>query len=130
MPSPKMTNEILLAAIKGFEAERERIESQIAELREMLSGVAAGSVETVEGLTKGKRTMSPAARRRIAEGQRKRWAAVRKSGGSAAARTPKAPSSKPRLSPEGRRKIIEATKKRWALYRASKAKTAKAGAAK
>jgi len=37
MPT-KVTNEILTAAIEGFEAQKTRINAQIAELRETLSG--------------------------------------------------------------------------------------------
>ena len=62
--------------------------------------------------------MSASARRRIAEAQRKRWAAVRKA---------KAAPTKPKhkLSAAGRKAIIDATKKRWAAIRAAKAKAAR-----
>jgi hypothetical protein len=75
MPT-KLSTEILNAAIDGFEEQKNRLNAQIAELRQMLNpastnGAAAGPTPT-------KRKMSAAARRRIAAGQRKRWAAVRK----------------------------------------------------
>ena len=38
MPTPKLTNEIITAAIEGFESQRRRIDDQIAELRAMLDG--------------------------------------------------------------------------------------------
>ena len=38
MPTPKLTAEILAAAIEGFEAQKRRIDGQIAELRQMLDG--------------------------------------------------------------------------------------------
>ena len=68
--------------------------------------------------------MSVAARKRIADAQRKRWAAVKKGAASeAVASAPK--KAKRRLSPEGRRRIIEATKKRWAAVRAAARKSKK-----
>src|SRR5450759_2685666 len=71
---PKLTNEIITAAIVGFEAQKTRIDDQIAELRAMLSGSSAEPAATPE-VPKGKRRkMSAAARKRIGDAQRKRWA--------------------------------------------------------
>ena len=75
MPTQKLTNEIIAAAIEGFEAQKGRIDEQIGELRAMLSG---GRSETAVAPTvppKRKRRMSAAGRRAIAEATRKRWAA-------------------------------------------------------
>ena len=36
MPTQKLTNEMIAAAIEGFEAQKRRIDSHIAELRGML----------------------------------------------------------------------------------------------
>jgi hypothetical protein len=60
-----------------------------------------------------KRVLSPSARKRIAAGQRKRWAAVNAAKQSA----PK----KRKMSAAGRERIAEATRKRWAEFRAKKA---------
>jgi hypothetical protein len=71
----------------------------------------------------GKRHMSASARARIAEAQRKRWAASRgerSANGSGAA--PQAKASEPgkrRISPAGRRAIAEAARRRWAAARAA-----------
>lgn len=91
----RLTTEIINAAIAGFEQQKDRIDQQIA-----------------------------AARRAIADAQRKRWAAI-KSPSQAA--TPATAPVKPkrRLSAAGRRNIIAATKKRWALKRAAEAAAAK-----
>ena len=118
----KRNDEIIQAAIEGFEARKQQINHRIAELRGMLSGASAESPSASPA--NGRRTMSPAARKRIADAMRKRWAAVKK--GAA----PKAPAPAPKrakrhLSPEGRRRIIEATKKRWAAVRAAAAKARK-----
>jgi hypothetical protein len=70
----KLSHEIITAAISGFEAQKERINSKIAELRNMLhhkDGHAAAEAPKV------KRKMSAAARRRIALAQKKRWAAIK-----------------------------------------------------
>ena len=60
-----------------------------------------------------KRVVSPATRRRMAAGQRRRWAALK----AVAQPGPK----KRKLSAEGRKRIIAATKKRWAEYKSKKA---------
>ncbi len=40
MPTQKLTNEVIAAAIEGFDAQKRRIDEQIGELRAMLSGAA------------------------------------------------------------------------------------------
>ncbi len=71
--------------------------------------------------------MSAAARARIAAAQRKRWAAVKKTGEP---KGPAAPSQaakpKRRLSAAGKKAIIEGTKRRWARVKAEADKAAKA----
>jgi hypothetical protein len=61
------------AAIDGFEFQKRRIDSQIAELRQLLNGdrteAAAGADSSVP-----KRKISAAARRRMAAAQKARWA--------------------------------------------------------
>src|ERR1051325_5754561 len=121
MPLRKSDENILNAALIGLEAKKQQIESQMSEVRQMLSGDAPGqhneTAIPVRG-RRGRRRMSASARARIAEAQRKRWAAQR--GGaqvpSAGAAKPKA---KRKLSAAGRRAIIEATKRRWAKVRAA-----------
>jgi hypothetical protein len=120
-----LDKEILAAAIEGFEAQKTRLDARIAEIREKLGSdgeePAAASAAPVAG--RKRRKMSPAARKRIADAQKKRWAAVRKESGAPAAKAA-APKAKRRLSAEGRKRIIEATKRRWAMVRAA-AKEAK-----
>ena len=62
-----------------------------------------------------KKGFSAATRRRMAEGQKRRWAAI-----NAAKAEPVAP-KKRTMSAEGRQRIIDATKARWAKVRAAKA---------
>jgi hypothetical protein len=73
MPT-KLQTEIIAAAIAGFEAQKKRLDAQIAELRQMLSPVATDGNPPVP---KKRRQMSAAARARIAAAQRKRWAESR-----------------------------------------------------
>ena len=76
MPSPKLTAEIIHAAIEGFESQKRRIDSQIEELRQLLNG---GSAETgaESGTPARKRKISAAGRRRMAAAQKARWAKIR-----------------------------------------------------
>ena len=134
MPTKTLTPEILTAAIEGFEQQKLRIDAQIAELRAMLSGGRAEPAATPE-VPKGKRRkMSAAARKRIGDAQRKRWAESKKPAATApqAVAAPEAPKRK--MSAAGKRAISEATKKRWAEFHAAKAAekpvVAKKGAAK
>jgi hypothetical protein len=121
MSTQKLTPEIISAAILGFEEQKRLIDSQIGDLRALLTGQSAETAPTVEPATRKRRKMSAAGRARIAEAQRKRWAASRK---AAEPSTPEAaPKPKRRLSAAGRRAISLATKRRWALRRAEAAKT-------
>src|SRR5262249_25209243 len=77
---PQLTNEIINAAIFGFEEQKRRLDAQIAELRAMLSSGSngsAGSTSPAEPAVREKQGMSAAGRKAIAEAQRKRWAAVK-----------------------------------------------------
>ena len=127
MPTPKLTQDILLAAIEGFESQKQRIDAQLTELRQMLNGTPTESAALATP-TKGRRKLSAAARARIAEAQRKRWAAQKAAEPAQSAAKPAAPTSKPRrqLSAAGRRAIVEATKRRWARVRTEAAKAAMA----
>ncbi len=125
MPERKLTPEILSAALAGLEAQRDRIATQIADVRRMLGGSPASVSPAAETPTrKPRRKMSAAARKRIAEAQRKRWQAVRKAAEAApapakqTAKTAKAaPAHKRTMSAAGRKRIAEATRKRWAEFR-------------
>src|ERR1017187_1612790 len=119
MPT-KLTPEIITAAILGFEEQKRHVDTQIAELRAVLTGGPTEPAARPEPPKRKRRKMSAAGRKAIAEAQRKRWAASKK----AAEPSPPeaAPKPKRRLSAAGRRAIIAATKKRWALKRAEAAK--------
>ena len=65
-------------ALKGLEAERARIETEIAEVRSRLDGSTGSTAIAVVTKRQTRRKMSVAARRRISEGMKARWAAYRK----------------------------------------------------
>jgi hypothetical protein len=141
---PKLSTEIINAAILGFEEQKRRIDAEIANLRAMLSGAPAQTAAAPASaeIAAPSRKLSAAERRKIAAAQRRRWAAVK---GAAArkrqipeillgslpiaqhqtVRTRSAPVATPKkakrkLSAAGKAAIAAATKKRWASFRAAK----------
>jgi hypothetical protein len=123
MPT-KLDNDILTAAIEGLEAQKQRIDAHISEIRQRLTGGSAGPAATPEPGRK-RRKVSAAGRKRMAEAQRKRWAAKKRSGAAPAVSKSESGKPKRKLSAAGRKRIVEATKKRWALVRAAASKAAK-----
>ena len=117
----------LRAALYGYESEKAKIEEAIAQIQTQLGDRGPGrpkaATDGTEQSAPKRRTMSASGRRRIAEAQKKRWAALKQ--GKTEQQEPKR-KRKRRLSTAGRRAIIEATKKRWAAVRAAKAKASKA----
>jgi hypothetical protein len=73
----------LSAALEGLVMQKSRIEAQIAEVKRLLghgkaAPVAAAQAEAPAKTKGGRRKMSAAARKRIADAQKKRWAEYRK----------------------------------------------------
>jgi hypothetical protein len=70
--------------LKGLEAERAKIEEEIADVRRQLNSEATARGKSTTDLvvsqpsTPTKRTMSAAARKRIPEGMKRRYPALRK----------------------------------------------------
>jgi hypothetical protein len=121
MPTPKFTNEIIEAAIVGFEAQKQRIDAQIAELRATLTG--APVVPAAEPAAhKTRRKFSAQALKRMKEAQQRRWAKVRGESAPPAATTPEPAKPKRKLSKAGRANIVAALKKRWAAKKAAASK--------
>ncbi len=89
MPKGKSNEDItmLSMALLGYQSEKQRIEEKIQEIQSRLSGrvtaAAPRSTHKVEASAPtqkndGRRTLSAAARKRIAAAQKKRWAEHRK----------------------------------------------------
>jgi hypothetical protein len=74
-----MDSSLLTAALAGYEVQLQKINDAIAEIQGQL-GHRSGksSARAVAGAPKGRRKMSAAARKRIADAQKKRWAAFHK----------------------------------------------------
>jgi hypothetical protein len=66
---------LLEMALKGLEADRAKLDEEIAEIRRELG---YQSVLTKVSAVGTKRTMTPEARRRISEGMKRRYAELRK----------------------------------------------------
>src|SRR6478672_8330866 len=106
MAIPRLTNEIIDAAILGFEEQRRRLDGQIAELRAMRNGSSRNGASTAPASVRPRRKMSAAGRKAIAAAQKKRWAALR--GGSATQEAPAPKRAKRKLSAAGRAAIVAA----------------------
>lgn len=109
---PKLSKQVIEAAIDGFEAQRARIDTQIAELRAMLA--PSGSPPAAQPTIRKKSRMSAAGRRAIAEAQRKRWAAAKGEPETKVPKVAKRAKKKRVLSAAGKAAIVAALKKRWA----------------
>jgi hypothetical protein len=81
--------EILTAALEGLQAQRDRLQQQIDEVRRLMGarpGRRSSSAAAADGqespaaggkATRKRRKLSAEARQRMAEAQKRRWAAVR-----------------------------------------------------
>jgi hypothetical protein len=115
----KLTPEIIIAAIAGFEAQKTHIDSQIAELRGMLDGGRTALDRAPSEAATSREKLSAAARRKMALAQEARWAKDQSESEPASQPVTAEPAKrKRRMSAAGRRAISEATKKRWAFKRA------------
>ena len=113
----KFTPEVLNAALVGLEAQKDRIDARIAEVRSMLPGQLANPAATPDATPRKRRKFSAATRRKMKAAQQARWAKIR--GESEPAKVAAKPKRK--MSAAGRKAIIAATKKRWARVRAEAA---------
>jgi hypothetical protein len=88
-PAPP-TKEILEAALQGLEAQKQKLDEQIAQVRSLIGRRVGRPPRTTESATSAratnkragtgstKRVLSADARKRIAAAQKKRWANFRK----------------------------------------------------
>ena len=112
MPQPKLTDEILIAALEGYEVQKTRIDAHIAEIRSMLGGSHTG-VATSSEAARPKRKVSASARRRMARAQKLRWKKIKQ--GSEVKESAAKP--KRHMSASARKRIAAAQKKRWAVLK-------------
>lgn len=122
MPTPKLTAEIITAAIQGFEFQKASIDGKLAELRAMLPGGSPEAAATPEAPTRKRKKFSAASRRKMALAQKARWAKIKGKSEPSAPATAKPAKKKRKLSAAGKKAIQEALRKRWAAKRAEAAK--------
>jgi hypothetical protein len=125
---PTLSKQVIEAAIEGFEGQKLHIDAQIAELRAMLNGGPATPVTKPKPAT-ATRKMSPAALRRMREGQKRRWAKAKAEPAAPLEVVSKASKPKRKLSAAGKAAIVAALKKRWAAKRAAAGETKSAAVA-
>ena len=119
MPTQKLTNEIIAAAIEGFEAQKKRIDGQIADLRSILIGGTTEAAAAPEDAPRKRGKFSDATRLKMKEAQQRRWARIK--GESEPATSAVAPTKpKRQMSEAGRQAIAEASRRRWAAQKANK----------
>jgi hypothetical protein len=124
---PIHPRQLLEMALVGYEERKRRLDQTIAEIRSQLGnrgtgkrGASATKVETPVGR---KRVLSPAARKRIAAAQKKRWAAFKREKAAKQQQKPeverKSEEPRPRrtMSAAARKNIGDAARKRWAARR-------------
>jgi peptidoglycan hydrolase CwlO-like protein len=104
MPTPKLTAEIITAAIEGFESQKRHIDAKIAELRALLPGGTAHTAATPEAPTRKRKKFSAASRRKMAMAQKARWAKLK--GESEEPAPAAAPKAKRKLSKAGKAAIV------------------------
>jgi cell division septum initiation protein DivIVA len=76
---------MLQMALVGYQVEKQRIEERIRAIQAQLKGTRVSLASATDQKAPGtKRVLSPAARKRIAVAQRKRWAEHRRRAAQAA----------------------------------------------
>lgn len=106
--------------LRQLREERDRARSVVDRFEKAISaieGLGRSDGPRANG-SRTKKTMSAAARRRIAQSQRARWAKLRSNTKPSA--TAKASPTKRTLSPEGRKRIAAAARARWARVKAQR----------
>ena len=112
-----MTN--LNSALQQLRDERKQAQTQVEKLDQAISvieGLSGRTTRTASGPRAG-RSLSAAARKRISEAQRARWAQRKKQAGTVSSTGPRAVPSRKPLSASARRRIAAAQKARWAKFR-------------
>jgi hypothetical protein len=99
----------LAGVLKELRQERSRLDQAIQAIGELVRRNHTGAIQ--QSATRPRRTVSAAARRKMAAAQRARWAKIRGAKTSTPLRT---------MSQAARRKIAAAQRARWAKVRAQR----------
>jgi hypothetical protein len=73
----KLDNSLIEAALVGYQEELKQIDEKMKALRQRIHQAGGNGAKGETAGTEKKSRLSPAARRRIAAAQRKRWAAYK-----------------------------------------------------
>jgi len=123
---------LLELALKGLEAERQRIDDEMSEIHRQLGGrlstAATTSAQPQRSAQGGQRqtrgNLTAAGRQKLSELMRRRWAAKRRAGGGSTGQSSSAQAKKPQsggnLTPAGRKKLADLMRRRWAAKRRAK----------
>jgi hypothetical protein len=107
------------SALQQLRQERKHAQAQVEQLDHAISAIEglARRGDRTGAVSRGRgRSLSAAARKRISEAQRARWAQRRKQGGTTSGPRPVTTIRKP-LSSAARRRIAAAQRARWAKFR-------------
>jgi hypothetical protein len=111
----------LNSALQQLRDERKQAQAQVEKLDQAISVIEGLSGRTTNTRTssgsRAGRSLSVAARKRISEAQRARWAQRKKQAGTVSSSGPRAVPSRKPLSASARRRIAAAQKARWAKFR-------------
>jgi hypothetical protein len=110
-----------VAAIEGFELQKIKIDNKIAQIRQMLSEGPTETVATSEAPVGKRKKFSAAARKRMAEAQKLRFARLKGETEPPSPVAPEPPKAKRKISADGMKRIIAATKERWRRQKAEAA---------
>jgi len=106
---------LLELALKGLEAERTKIDDEIVQIKSQLNSRPATAQTAIAGTSTSlkKRTMSAAAREKISEAMKRRYAELNSG---------KPQSAGSHLTAAGRKRLSDLMKKRWAEKRRGKSR--------
>ena len=112
----------LVRIVDELRIERTNLANELKHIDAALA--VLGKLDGGSSYTKPRRTLSAAARGKIAAAQKARWAKVKAGSQPAAAITTASAPAKRTMSASARRKIAAAQRARWAKVRAGKKKAA------
>ena len=110
----------LNSALQQLRDERKQAQAQVEKLDQAISVIEGLSDRTNTRTSNGSRrgrSLSAAARKRISDAQRARWALRKKQAGATSSAGPRAVPTRRPLSASARRRIAAAQKARWAKFR-------------
>jgi hypothetical protein len=108
-------------ALHELRQRRSRVQQEVEKIDQLISGIESlnGTGGAREQSSQPKRIVSAASRRKMAQAQKARWAAIRNGSQAPTAKSGSSP-VKRTMSAASRKKIAMAVRARWAKIRAAK----------